>query len=405
MKVRNRLTRAAAFMLTLAMLLSLLPAQVLAVNEVDDTFFKNISLFSAVTSRPISISYNMDATRQPADYLPRNYLYTPTTVSRDDDCVNPLEWMLIAFSIQYSQDVDLELYRLNEGAAEWEDQLPIEPETMITRYDSDPDAIENFLGERLGYLKVYPYTGNYEGPDDGGFYTYIPYTRDDLFAHVNRVVNGDDSSATELKEYRAIGFLGQPLIHQGVIDPQSEEAAGDDVLDEDTANPPAEDTTEPKESETESEAQPEEAEANAESEAENGNEPEAAEQALTREEVSFSLSENDEEASGPEASDDITDEENDSGTDESSDDADEPAEADAEDTRTDSEPEEDTAEDENTIAGNDDSSGKADEPDEPDEPEVFPEVPPEPVLYADAPSGDGKIQNFSVWGGELSDNL
>lgn len=254
MKVRNGLTRAAAFMLTLAMLLSLLPAQVLAVNEVDDTFFKNISLFSAVTSRPISISYNMDATRQPADYLPRNYLYTPTTVSRDDDCVNPLEWMLLAFSIQYSQDVDLELYRLNESAAEWEDRLPIEPETMITRYDSDPAAIENFLGERLGYLKVYPYTGNYEGPDDGGFYTYIPYTRDDLFAHVNSVVNGDDSSAAELKEYRAIGFLGQPLIHQGVIDPQSEEAADDDVLGGDTANPPAEDTAEPEESETEPDA-------------------------------------------------------------------------------------------------------------------------------------------------------
>lgn len=201
MKVRSKFFRAVAVLLTLAMLLSLLPLQIFAVDPSTlekEAIFKNMELYSAVNHRPISLSFSADVTGDPPDSEPRNYLYTPITDNRTGIGNNPLEWMVFAYSIQYSQDVDLELYKLDEGAATWENHNPSTTETVLLpfRVEEDPENPEEALkpeeflsGQSLGYLKVYPYTENYEGPDDEGFYTYVPYDDTRYAALVNAVMN------------------------------------------------------------------------------------------------------------------------------------------------------------------------------------------------------------------------
>lgn len=119
MKVRSKISRVVSVVLTLAMLLSVIPLQALAVDPgtlEPEAIFKNMQLFSAVNQRPISLSFSADVTQEQPDYEPRNYLYSSITPNRSDESDNPLEWMVFAYAIQRSQDIDMELYQLDETA-------------------------------------------------------------------------------------------------------------------------------------------------------------------------------------------------------------------------------------------------------------------------------------------------
>ena len=397
MKARSNFYRVVSAILTLTMLLSLLPLQIFAVDPSTlepDAIFKNMQLIGAVSHLPISTSYSADVTQDPPDSEPRNYVYNSVAANPNTDDPNPLDWMLLAYSIQYSQDVDLELYELNVGAADWENRGS-DPETLKLpfRVEEDPEnpdealEPEDFLGTRLGYLKVYPYEHNYNGPDAEGHYAYDErFTQEDLFEHVMNVMLGDLSGATSLAGYRAVGFDGLPLIRDGEVVSLEDEALDETATAPETPTdepeaPAVTDTQEPEVTEPMEPAAPVEDTDTAEP-----NEVE------DNEEVDAALP----------------------GTEESTEDTATPTDnPSAEAVPT--EPEVNEAEPTETPEPTTEPEAEdpADEPEEAPVPTQEPadekpapveESENEPMAYADAPSMDGKIQNFSVWGGELSDN-
>ena len=201
-------------LLTLAMVFTMFPTAGFAVDEedtVDLTVFKNMQLYSAVNHRPISTYFNAEST---------NYYQTPATLGSGGE--QPLEWMLLSFSIQLSQPVNLSLYKLSEG---------YDDDPIIFEYDEDPDAQEEFLsGERIGYLAGIRVEDNVEAdPDRGdGYYKYVEIG-DDVFCDMLMEHINSTSELTVMKEALVYGFDGEPLIVQrsasrGVDDTGDEQA-------------------------------------------------------------------------------------------------------------------------------------------------------------------------------------
>ena len=132
----RRAKKLTAWLLTLALILTLLPVSVLAAipgTDDQDSRFKNMLLHSAVNRRPIS-------TYQYKDSI--NYFQTPITIQAGTGALPSapakLEWTLLTFAIDRNQTGDLKLYKLDTERLE-DGQIPLVPR------DDDPDALEDFL--------------------------------------------------------------------------------------------------------------------------------------------------------------------------------------------------------------------------------------------------------------------
>ena len=132
----RRAKKLTAWLLTLALILTLLPVSALAAipgTDDQDSRFKNMLLHSAVNRRPIS-------TYQYKDSI--NYFQTPITIQDGTGTLpstsGKLEWTLLTFAIDRNQTGDLKLYKLDTERLE-AGQIPLVPR------DDDPDALEDFL--------------------------------------------------------------------------------------------------------------------------------------------------------------------------------------------------------------------------------------------------------------------
>lgn len=132
----RRAKKLTAWLLTLALILTLLPVSALAAipgTDDQDSRFKNMLLHSAVNRRPIS-------TYQYKDSI--NYFQTPITIQDGTGTLpstsGKLEWTLLTFAIDRNQTGDLKLYKLDTERLE-DGQIPLVPR------DDDPDALEDFL--------------------------------------------------------------------------------------------------------------------------------------------------------------------------------------------------------------------------------------------------------------------
>jgi RHS repeat-associated protein len=142
MNIKNKLSRFISLILTVAMVLTMVPNRALAVETgepdvPDANLFKFMRMRSADgTGTPISksIKKNMN---DPEDRVILNTLQSATNLNVDGASV------LLEFSLEYSQPADLVLYEY-EG----------EPlEELEFEYNKDPDVKEDFLGDRIGYIK------------------------------------------------------------------------------------------------------------------------------------------------------------------------------------------------------------------------------------------------------------
>lgn len=316
--------------------------------------------------------------------------------------------MTLSYTIQYSQRVDLELYKLDtspsgwENPNHWEDNNHVILESNVTPPEDDPEAqpeLESFLGERIGYLKVYPYTGNI-GDKIDDVYQYEDYDESQFRDYVLAVKNGEISNSEALENYLAIGFHGQPLIRNGEV----VASLDDEVLADE---PEAEDTTPEDEPEVPVATDTLEAETPIEPEATEPVEPAAPVENEDAAEPNEIENDTESEAALPDAKE--SDEDTIAPVNEPS--ADElPTAPEADEFEPTEAPETTTVPEETPEA----AEAPADEPEENPVPTQEPigeepapeETEDEPAVQAEAPDleANGIIQNFAVWGGELADN-
>lgn len=172
--------RAITLLLALSMLLGMLPMSALAAGDqtIDPIIFKNMQMYSETNHRPISTYFCEDQ---------NNYFHTPLTTINGG---RNLEWSILAFSIQFSQDVDLVLYEANDEYA-WDNPTELQ-------YDLD-DQLEEFLNPdmRIGYLSGYNITGNYEpDPAQGdGYFKFKDFSPQDFDKAVSQGKSTYDTSS------------------------------------------------------------------------------------------------------------------------------------------------------------------------------------------------------------------
>ena len=119
MKGQKRSFRVISLILTFALVLTMLPVTAMATytRGVDDAVFKNMQLYGVANQRPISTYFYKNSD---------NFFHTPVTT---DNGGKNLEWTILAFSMQFSQPVDLVLYRAKT-------EYPWENPTLLT-YNAD----------------------------------------------------------------------------------------------------------------------------------------------------------------------------------------------------------------------------------------------------------------------------
>lgn len=139
MNIKNKLNRFISLILTVVMVVTMLPNITLAVEtgereRPDANLFKFMRMRSADgTGTPIAKCNKLDPTEKTAT----NYIESATNLNSDGTSV------LLEFSLEYSQPVDLVLY---EFAGE-------PSEVMEFVYNDEPEVKEDFLGDRIGYIK------------------------------------------------------------------------------------------------------------------------------------------------------------------------------------------------------------------------------------------------------------
>ena len=141
MKRQKRLSRAISILLTLALILGLLPAQALALGSYGEppetVAFKVMRMDGVRTATPIS-----------------KYLYgtKENQFLRSTDLNQSGSWVQLTYVIEKSQPVSLELYKLKDGFSL--------SDPLILDYAPGPDELEEFLGDRIGYLHGIRVTDN-----------------------------------------------------------------------------------------------------------------------------------------------------------------------------------------------------------------------------------------------------
>ena len=141
MKCQKRLSRVISMLLTFALVLGLLPTHALALGSYGEppnsVAFKVMRMDGVRTVSPVS-KY-LYGTKE-------NQFYRSIDLSRSGS------WVQLTYVIEKSQPVSLELYKLN-GA-------PPAEGPMILDYAPDADMVEEFLGDRIGYLHGVRVTDN-----------------------------------------------------------------------------------------------------------------------------------------------------------------------------------------------------------------------------------------------------
>ena len=136
MKYRQH-KRLLVLVLTIAMLVSLTPAiQISAEDPPGDPVGSNFSPHEAFTGHTVGVYCQEDMSPR------QNYYSRAVNLGYTSD--SPLEWMLLAFSLENNQKVKLELWTVDEG---YKGQNPV----ALSPDFADPNAPEDFLGERLPY--------------------------------------------------------------------------------------------------------------------------------------------------------------------------------------------------------------------------------------------------------------
>lgn len=269
MKLRSIYKRLLSLALTLAMLISMIPAQAINLGfypENDPTdrpmrsiaraydnnnfnaeaAFKNLQMYSASDHRPISTFYCMDV---------QNYFHTPTALSYGEDN----EWMLLSYTMELSQYINLVLYELDLDAPEADYHVTEGNEAYINgvasfMYGEDAATPEPFLGERLGYLHGVRITSNVQENADGTA-SRIEVSPQELNEKIQKVIlddlSDDDLTRTTMKNEYIYGYKGQTL-----VDKLTEAAilSGEDIptptrADTPEADAPEEASQQPKEEE------------------------------------------------------------------------------------------------------------------------------------------------------------
>ena len=234
MKRQKRLSRVVSILLTLALVVSLLPTQALALGSYgeppDQVAFKVMRMDGVRTVKPIS-----------------KYLYG----TKVNDLYRPVDlnysgsWIQLTYVIARSQPVSLELYKLNSD-------FPIS-NPLILDYAQNADEMEEFLGDRIGYLHGIRVTDNVVPLEPGGdIYTdpqvgWRDIDRDTWVSILNDAILKHTRPAETMKDIYAFGYQGEQF--EG-LDTAQVDAAGDDEQDADgpapvESEPPAEDSQPP----------------------------------------------------------------------------------------------------------------------------------------------------------------
>ena len=203
MKHRSIYKRLTASLLSIAIILTLLPVTAMAAiaDKDSDMVFKNMYLHSAMNQRPISTYMYGDS---------MNYINTATTL--DPSTPGGLEWMLLTFAIDKSQNIDLELYKLSDELSD-EDLLEFE-------LAPNPDLIpEDFLvgiqdggtGENAKplYLVTRRFWGNID-PAEADASTQVEKAADYIRADLD-VFNYELCEPTFFHDQPAYGHHGEPF--------------------------------------------------------------------------------------------------------------------------------------------------------------------------------------------------
>lgn len=196
MKRRNRFFRMTSLILVFALMLSLLPTQALALGSYGEppetVAFKVMRMDGVRTVAPIS-----------------KYLYgtKENQFFRSTDLNYSGSWVQLTYVIEKSQQVSLELYKL-EGT-------PPAGGTMLLNYTPDPKEDEDFLGERIGYLYGIRVTDNVVPLIPGGnIYTdpqvgWEDIDRDTWVRILNDAILTHTRPAEMMKDIYAFGYQGQ----------------------------------------------------------------------------------------------------------------------------------------------------------------------------------------------------
>ncbi|WP_312832591.1 hypothetical protein [Sedimentibacter saalensis] len=173
MNIKNKLNRFLSLMLTVAMVLTMVPNMALAVETgepdiPDANLFKFFRMISADgTETPIAKCYKENPDDEATtNENPDDEAKATTNLIESATNLNvPKASVLLEFSLEYSQPVDIALY---EYSGE-----PLEKMTFI--YNDDPDIKEDFLGEKIGYIKGVRIEDNVDKSDPEKYaYNKIP---------------------------------------------------------------------------------------------------------------------------------------------------------------------------------------------------------------------------------------
>ena len=221
MKRQKRLSRVVSILLTLALVVSLLPTQALALGSYgeppDQVAFKVMRMDGVRTVKPIS-----------------KYLYG----TKVNDLYRPVDlnysgsWVQLTYVIAKSQPVILELYKLN---SDFSISNP-----LILDYAQNADEMEEFLGDRIGYLHGIRVTDNVVPLEPGGDIYADPQVgwkdidRETWVSILNDAILEHTRPAETMKDIYAFGYQGEQF--EGLDTTQADEA-GDDEQEADGSAP------------------------------------------------------------------------------------------------------------------------------------------------------------------------
>ena len=236
MKRQKRLSKVVSILLILALVVNLLPTQALALGSYgeppDQVAFKVMRMDGVRTVKPIS-----------------KYLYG----TKVNDLYRPVDlnysgsWVQLTYVIAKSQPVSLELYKLN---SDFSISNP-----LILDYAQNADEMEEFLGDRIGYLHGIRVTDNVVPLEPGGdIYTdpqvgWKDIDRETWVSILNDAILEHTRPAETMKDIYAFGYQGEQF--EGLDTAQADEA-GDDEQEADgpapvESEPPVEESQPPEE--------------------------------------------------------------------------------------------------------------------------------------------------------------
>lgn len=227
---RQRWNRVISMVLVIVMMLGMFPAVTHAAEEPKvESYMK---LERAFSYEMVSVLCHQGSIDQF-----QNYYQAPVTRGSLND--NRLEWMLLSYVFQFSQNIDLELWRLPESYQnDGQNPLPLAP-----NYE-DGNALEPFLadGTRLGYLNGYQITDHVLQVDETHYQQKEDFPLDKLtlvcLDAVKQEATGDgqnpDRERVTMFQKLVIGYNGEPLISNGPkkVRPASSDASDPGFFDD-----------------------------------------------------------------------------------------------------------------------------------------------------------------------------